>query len=307
MGPHGETGGSTGMTSDSTPRADGGGVCRTVTKQSRSNFAYAFYFLPRAKREALYAIYAFCRLTDDLVDEAASRPAERGDPRAAALRDWRKELDACCRGVASHPVARRLGEILQQFPIPRHYFEELLNGVEMDLGGRRYESFAELEQYCYRVAGVVGLMCIEVFGYTQPATRLYAERLGTAFQLTNVLRDLGADAAGGRVYLPQEDLRRFGVSEDDLSAGRLTPAVRELLRFEVERTRQLYAAARAALPTEDRRAMLPAQVMCAIYARLLEEIERRAYDVFSSRVALSDGRRLCLALAAWAENRLGLA
>jgi phytoene synthase len=295
------------MTGAASPKSDGRNECRAVTKRSRSNFAYAFLFLPRAKREALYAIYAFCRLTDDLVDEAATDPSEALDPRAAALRAWRAELDACCREAAGHPVTLRLAEIRRTFPIPRAYFDELLNGVEMDLGGRRYETFAELEQYCYRVAGVVGLMCIEVFGYTQPATRLYAERLGTAFQLTNILRDLGKDAADGRVYLPQEDLRRFGVREEDLAAGRPTPAVRDLVRFETDRARRLYAAARAALPPEDRRAMLPAQIMCAIYARLLREIERRAYDVFSSRVALSDTRRLCLALAAWTKNRLGLA
>ncbi|RPI01983.1 MAG: squalene synthase HpnD, partial [Zetaproteobacteria bacterium] len=170
-------------------------VCRTVTKTSRSNFAYAFLVLPKPKREALYAIYAFCRISDDVVDEAPS--AAPGDMFAGLatpterLRAWRGELDACFRGASRHPVMRRLAEVLKAIAIPRVYFDELLNGVEMDLAKTRYATFAELERYCYRVAGVVGLMCIEVFGYTRPETRCYAEHLGTAFQLTNILRDVG--------------------------------------------------------------------------------------------------------------------
>jgi len=244
-------------------------ACRAVTKASRSNFAYAFLVLPRAQRDALYAIYAFCRLTDDLVDEAVPN-AEAPAVRLAA---WRAELDACIRGEARHPVLRRLGDVIQHFRIPRAYFEELLNGVEMDLGTPRYASFAELETYCYRVAGVVGLMCIEVFGYRRPETRVYAERLGTAFQLTNILRDVGVDAQRGRIYLPLEDLTRFGCTEDEILGCRLTPAVREVLRFEAARARDCYTAAQAALPAEDRRPMLPAEIMRTIYRRLLERIE----------------------------------
>ncbi len=298
-------------------------VSRALTKASRSNFSYAFFFLPTRKREALYAVYAFCRVTDDLVDEAlVPSPTADRVPRPATpppggihlpagtpierLKAWRAELDACFRGEASHPVTQRLAETVRTFRIPRGYFEELLNGVEMDLTKSRYATFAELQQYCYRVAGVVGLMCIEVFGYSRPGTRHYAEQLGTALQLTNILRDLGTDGERGRIYLPQEDLERFGYRETDLLERRLTPAFRELMRFEVGRARQFYAAARAALPAEDRRAMLAAEVMGTIYARILNRIEAAQYDVFSARIRLSDTHRLCLALTCWARQRLRL-
>ena len=303
-------------------------VSRALTKASRSNFSYAFLFLPKQKREALYAVYAFCRVTDDLVDEAvvpspaATEPTADRVPGPAIppptgvhfpagspierLKAWRAELDACFRGEASHPVTQRLAETVRTFRVPRGHFEELLNGVEMDLTKSRYATFAELQQYCYRVAGVVGLMCIEVFGYSRPGTRHYAEHLGTALQLTNILRDLGTDGERGRIYLPQEDLERFGYPEADLLERRLTPAFRELMRFEVARARQFYAAARAALPAEDRRAMLAAEVMGAIYARILDRIEAAQYDVFSARIRLSDTHRLCLALTCWARQRLRL-
>ncbi len=289
---------------------------RALTKASRSNFYYAFLFLPKPKREALYAVYAFCRVTDDLVDEVlstaaggsqavAGAPASAGTP-LERLKAWRAELDACFRGEATHPVTQRLAEVIPAFRIPRGYFEELLNGVEMDLTKFRYATFAELQQYCYRVAGVVGLMCIEIFGYRQPATRVYAEHLGTAFQLTNILRDLAADAERGRIYLPQEDLRRFGYSEEDLLEGRATPAFSNLMRFEVERARQFYATAGAFLPAEDRRTMLAAEIMAAIYRRILDRIEAGGYNVFSDRIRLSDAHRLWLAVACWAGHRLRL-
>ncbi len=289
------------------------GVCRTVTKASRSNFAYAFLVLPKVKREALYAIYAFCRISDDVVDEglsatiepmAAQSPAPTPATATERLKAWRAELDACFRGEPRHPVTRRLAEVLPTFPIPRIYFEELLNGVEMDLGENRYATFAELEQYCYRVAGVVGLMCIEVFGYTQPETRRYAEHLGTAFQLTNILRDVGRDGARGRIYLPEEDLTRFGCSPADILERRLTPAFRDLMRFEAERAQAFYSAARASLPAADRKTMLPAEIMRAIYLRLLQQIERRSFDVYSRPIRLSNSRRLALALGCWARHTL---
>jgi len=286
-------------------------ISRALTKASRSNFYYAFLFLPKPKREALYAVYAFCRVTDDLVDEAS--PVAAGADFAAAstglerLKCWRAELESSFHGEATHPVTQRLAEVIRDFRIPHSYFEELLNGVEMDLTKSRYATFAELQQYCYRVAGVIGLMCIEIFGYRQPATRAYAEHLGTAFQLTNILRDLPTDADRGRIYVPQEDLQRFGYSEQDLLERRITPVFSDLMRFEVERARQYYAAARASLPEEDRRSMLAAEIMGAIYSRILRQIEARDYDVFSSRVHLSDALRLWLALACWARHRLGTA
>jgi len=303
-------------------------VTRALTKASRSNFYYAFLFLPRQKREALYAIYAFCRLTDDLVDEipstlsadlhhraapgpsssadaSAGMPAVSGTP-LERLNAWRAELAACFRSEATHPVTQRLAEVIRDFRIPHSYFEELLNGVEMDLTKFRYATFAELEQYCHRVAGVVGLMCIETFGYRHPATRQYAEYLGTAFQLTNILRDLAGDAERGRIYLPQEDLLRFGCAEEELMARRMTPAFLDLMRFEAERARGFYASARRTLPPEDRRNMLAAEIMRAIYARILDRIERTGFDVFSGRIRLSDRERLGLAVGHWLKHLLRL-
>ncbi len=288
---------------DGSQTAAAGGVCRAVTKASRSNFAYAFLVLPKAKREALYAIYAFCRISDDVVDEAPSGSASGAAP-AERLKAWRAELDACFRGEPRHPVTRRLAEVLGRFSIPQIYFEELLNGVEMDLVQTRYATFADLERYCYRVAGVVGLMCIEIFGYTRPETRRYAEHLGTAFQLTNILRDVGSDGAKGRIYLPQEDLARFGCAEADILDRRLTPSFRDLMRFQAARAKTFYDAARASLPLADRGPMLPAEIMRVIYVRLLRQIERRAFDVYSRPIRLSDAHRLLLALGCWARHTL---
>jgi phytoene synthase len=288
--------------------APGGTVCQALTKASRSNFTYAFRFLPKPKREALYAVYAFCRVTDDLVDEAASIPpgvtGELSPFPLERLKAWRGELDACFRGEATRPITERLAGVIQAYRIPQRYFEELLDGVEMDLVKARYATFAELEQYCYRVAGVVGLICIEIFGYTQPGTRCYATLLGTAFQLTNILRDVDQDLRRDRIYLPQEDLVRFGCAEADLFARRMTPAFRELMQFEAARARSYYARAADALPPEDRRAMLPGAIMAAIYRRILEGIPAVGYDVFAHRVRLSDGHRLLLALGCWLRHLL---
>lgn len=307
-------------------------ISQALTKASHSNFSYAFLFLPKSQREALYNVYAFCRVSDDLVDEASSAAqAGTGSGRGAPpqvdlfpvagtsqpagvfsppgtpierLKVWRAELDACFRGDATHPVTQRLGETIRAFRIPHVYFEELLNGVEMDLMKSRYATFAELQQYCYRVAGVVGLMCIEIFGYTRAATRAYAQHLGIAFQLTNILRDLAVDAERGRIYVPQEDLERFGYGELDLLGRRKTPAFYHLMRFEVARARDFYVAARAAQPAEDRRNLLAAEIMNAIYRRILDRIEAKNYDVFSRRIHLSDTHRLLLALGCWARHRL---
>src|SRR5574337_914340 len=188
---------------------------RTITKQSGSNFYYAFLFLPKLKREALYAVYAFCRLSDDLVDES-----QAGADPAAALTRWRKALDTHFEDSVDSPVITAIGQAARRFHIPKVYFEELLNGMEMDLTHARYATFEELYPYCYRVASIVGLICIEIFGYTNPQTKTYAEQLGIAFQLTNILRDVGVDAQRGRIYLPQDELRQFGYSEEELLAGR---------------------------------------------------------------------------------------
>jgi len=281
-------------------RADGAqSLSRRVTKASGSNFYYAFRFLPKAKREAIYAVYAFCRLSDDLVDEAKAG----GDP-TAALGGWRKELEAYFQDAVGHPVIVAAGRVARRFKIPKAYFDELLNGIEMDLTRARYQTFEELYEYCYRVASVVGLICIEIFGYTNARTREYAERLGVAFQLTNILRDLPIDAARGRIYLPQDELARFEYPEEKLLAGIYDDAFVRLMRFQCARARDYFQTASALLPPEDRRSLLAAEIMRAIYYRLLLKIEQARYDVFRSTIALPRSHKLLLAAGLWLRSRL---
>jgi len=270
----------------------------TITKTSRTNFYYAFLFLPKAKREALYAVYAFARLVDDAVDRAPS-------PRAAAdaVAGWREELDRVYSGAAhqpfGHPVARQLSVVVHQFRLPRDLFDALIDGVEMDLTHQRYDTFEQLSRYCYRVASVVGLICIEIFGYRNPATKDYAVAQGMAFQLTNILRDIRTDAAKGRIYLPQEELARFGYGEAELLAHRRNDAFVELMTFQCERARAYYDKAAGLLPAEDRRSMLASEIMGGIYRQLLGEIEGRHYNVFEEEIRLSAPTKLLIALRIW--------
>lgn len=272
---------------------------KKLVKESASNFYYSFLFLPKPKREAMYAVYAFCRLCDDIVD--GHLPA---DEAAKALRLFREELDLGCQGRATHPILVRVGEVAKRYGIPKRYFEELIDGMEMDLTKQRYTTFEELREYCYRAASVVGLICIEIFGYKNPRTKVYAENLGIAFQLINILRDLAPDLQRGRIYLPLEDLSRFRYREEDLMARVYNEAFIELMRFEAGRARSYFQMAEAALPREDRRPMLAAEIMRAIYAKLLDEIERASYNVFQQRISLSKPLRLRLAFTAWLRNAL---
>jgi len=274
-------------------------VARRVTKGSGSNFYYAFRFLPKAKREAIYSVYAFCRLSDDLVDQAKTG----GDPKSALSR-WRRELDGYFQNGVGHPVIVAVGETARRFNIPKAYFEELLTGMEMDLTCTRYATFADLYPYCYRVASVVGLICIEIFGYTNPRTKEYAEKLGVAFQLTNVLRDLAGDAGRGRIYIPLDELSRFGYGEGELLGGTYNEAFVTLMRFQCERARGYFRAAVVALPSEDRRSLVAAEIMRAIYYRVLQEIERRRYNVFGAQIALPRSRKLLLAGGTWLRSTL---
>ncbi|MEK7879840.1 MAG: presqualene diphosphate synthase HpnD [candidate division NC10 bacterium] len=276
--------------------------CSALTKRSRSNFYYAFVFLPKAQREAMYAVYAFCRSVDDVVDLGGEPPLQRKE-----LERWRQEVARCYEGSPQDPVTEQLARAVRVFPIPRQALEEIVAGVQMDLERSSYETFEELSLYCYRVAGAVGLCCIEIFGYTDPRAREYATNLGTALQLTNILRDVRPDANRGRIYLPQEDLRRFGVSDADLRAGRYTPEFVRLMRFEAERARQFYARARAILPRGDERRLFAAEIMGRIYYSLLRDIESREFRVFGEPVSVPLTRKLAIALRCWAGARLGVA
>ena len=276
--------------------------CASITRRSSSNFYYAFMLLPAERRQALYSVYAFCRFVDDIADDAVGD--EAGGKPAKLLARWREELERVFNGSPTHAISRALAYNVRRFAIPRRYFEEIIDGVEMDLGRTRYATFEELRLYCYRVASAVGLVCIEIFGYRNPRTRDYAENLGIAFQLTNIIRDLSEDAARGRIYLPLEDLARFDVSEDEILRGADTIELRRLLEHEVERARSFYAQAENALAAEDRAAMVCAEAMRSIYRALLERIASKGCGVVGRRHRISTPRKLYLVGRTWAGTRL---
>jgi len=278
-----------------------GSLSASLTRKSRSNFYFAFLTLPRERREALYAVYAFCRTVDDVADLGSDPAAQR-----AGLARWRTDVARCFTlgATPEHPIARQLQAAVRAFPIPRPALEAIVDGCEMDLARVRYETFEELEPYCYRVASAVGLCCIEIFGYTQPAAREYAVHLGKALQLTNIMRDVGADARVGRVYLPQRELKDFGVTEDDLVNARHGDAFVRLMQHQAARARRFYAAAAAAYPEVDARSLVPAEIMGRIYRALLEEIEARRFTVFGERVTVPARRKVAIALRCWAGARL---
>ncbi len=272
--------------------------CAEITRRSSSNFYYAFMLLAPERRQALYAVYAFCRFVDDIADDAAVR-----DP-AVMLARWREELDRVYGGEPTRPVSRALADAARRFTIPREYFEEVIAGVEMDLTRKRYRTFDELRLYCYRVASAVGLICIEVFGYTNPAARVYAEKLGIAFQLTNILRDVSEDASRGRIYLPLEDLEAMGVTEEEILNRVYSSNFVRLMEFEAKRARNFYREAEAAMPPEDRSTLRTAEAMRMIYGALLARIVRSNYRVLDRRLGLSAPRKLYLVGRAWASGRI---
>lgn len=262
-----------------------------------TNFAYSFLALSPDRREAITAVWDFCRAVDDEVDEHEERPLAE---KHAGLQRWRDEVAACFEGrTPQTPQGRALAPVVGRWPVPRQAFEQLIEGCAMDLEPTRFATFCDLRGYCYRVASTVGLICIEIFGYENPGTRQYAEELGLALQLTNILRDVPSDLARGRLYIPTDELRAHGVTEDDLRAGQLTPAVSALLERQALRAREQFARAEAALPPEDARRLVAARIMGAIYRDLLERIAARDHDVFSERVRVPKFHKARIALATW--------
>ena len=289
-----------------------------------TSFYYSFLSLSRRQRDAIVAVWDFCRAVDDTVDEAGIRgqgsgvrgqgsgvrdqEAESGPDRdvvRAQLQAWRDELNACYEGQAATPQGRALQPWIERFQLTRQPFEDLIDGVEMDLDRSRYATFDELYEYCWRVASTVGLMCIEIFG-VRDAGRDYALNLGVALQLTNILRDVKADYERGRIYLPLEDLDRFGCAEADLGAETISASLRELLRFEAARARDFYSRAAASRPAGSARRLVAAEIMGAIYRDLLSTIEARDYDVLSTRVRVTRPRQASIALSTWFRMQLGL-
>ncbi len=265
-----------------------------------TSFYYSFLVLPARKRDAIIAVWDVCRALDDTVDEPGSRPP------AQALDEWRAEIARAFDGTPLTSQGRRLQPVIREFSLSRRPFEDLIDGVEMDLTTTRYPTFDALYEYCWRVASTVGLICIQIFECRSPQSRDYAIALGVALQLTNILRDVAADLERDRIYLPQEDLARFGCTEQDLRAARAGESLRSVLAYEAARAREYYASARALLPREDRRVLLPARIMGAIYGDLLRRIERVRFDVLGTRVRVPRPRRAAIAASIWARSLLGL-
>ena len=270
---------------------------RSITRKSASNLALAFVLLPKAKREGMTALYAFCREVDDVADDE-SVPTEK---RRRRLAEWREDVALACAGKApALTVIRELQPVIATHKLPFVLFDELIRGVEMDLDIKRYETFEELDQYCYRVASVVGLLSIEVFGYTNPACRIYADQLGKALQLTNILRDVRTDAERGRLYLPLAELRRFKVSPEEILGFQDSERFRQLAASVAARAREFYQRARQALPSEDRRSMAAAELMGSVYWRLLRKLESRHFDVLGPHpTRLSKAQKLLLIARSW--------
>ncbi|MDR1935690.1 MAG: presqualene diphosphate synthase HpnD [Candidatus Accumulibacter sp.] len=268
--------------------------CQQKAAASGSSFYYSFLFLRPERRRAIMALYAFCREVDDVVDEC-------DDPRAAAdaLAGWRGEIDELYAGRPRHPVARALHAVLPRFRLPREHLLEIIDGMEMDLRQTRYPDFEALLPYCHRVAGVVGLLAAEIFGYAEPRTSGYAHDLGIAFQLTNIIRDVGEDARRGRVYLPMDEMRRFGVPTADLRDARHSENFRRLMEFQIARAEGYYTQAMSQLPELDRKPQRPGLIMAAIYRTLLGEIGRGGCRVLDRRASLTPARKLWLAGRTW--------
>jgi phytoene synthase len=272
-------------------------LSESITRKSASNLALAFVLLPKPRREAMAALYAFCREVDDIADEESIAVAERRSRLAA----WRADVRTACDGGAPRiAVIQELQPIIARYQLPYPLFDELLRGVEMDLDINRYSTFEELDQYCYRVASVVGLLSIEVFGYRNEGCQRYAVQLGKALQLTNILRDVRSDAERGRIYLPLSELACFRVKPEEILELKYSPQFYALAQSMAQRARDFYLAAREALPAVDRRSMAPAELMGSVYWRLLEKLERRRFNVFDSApTRLSKGQKLFLIFRTW--------
>ena len=264
--------------------------CQQKAAQSGSSFYYSFLFLPPERRRAITALYAFCREVDDVVDESVEPAVAR-----AKLAWWRGEVDAMIAGAPTHPVTRALQPFLSLHGLTREHLQDVIDGMAMDLDRNRYLDFAELERYCHLAAGVVGIMSARIFGYREESTLGYARDLGIAFQLTNIIRDVGEDARRGRIYVPQEDLAKFGVTAAQILRGEGGASFEALMAFEAARAREWYERAFAQLAPADRQAQRPGLIMAAIYRTLLDEIEHDRYAVLNQRIALTPLRKLWIA------------
>ncbi len=269
--------------------------CRRVTRREARNFYFAFLTLPAPQRRAIYVAYTFCRYCDDSVDAEGTY-----EEKLARVNSLRQMLAEAYLGQATQPLFIGLNDVATTYDIPQEYFQEVLNGVKSDLVKTRYADFDELRRYCYQVASVVGLICIHIFGYRGgEAARQHAIDLGLAMQITNICRDVREDWEFGRIYLPQDEMARFGVAEADIAAGVVTDSMASLLRFQIERARGFFASGRLLLPYLPARSRACPAALGLIYGGVLNRIERAGYDVFSQRVGLSKAAKLRLMARAW--------
>src|SRR5512135_353873 len=268
--------------------------CEDKAKQSGSSFTSSFRFLPKEKRQAMTVLYAYCREVDDVVDECSDANVAR-----TTLNWWRGEVAAVYGGKPTHPVCLALVPVVRQFNMAQEHLLEIIDGMEMDLDLPRYADFKSLQLYCYRVASVVGLLSAEIFGYTDRQTLKYAHDLGIAFQLTNIIRDVGEDARRNRIYLPMDEMQQFGVTAADILNGRETEGFRKLMAFQIERARHYYQQALDHLPAVDRKAQRAGLIMAAIYRAVLDEVVASGCHVLKERVSLTPTYKLWLALKAW--------
>ena len=269
-----------------------------LEQNKRSNFYYSFLLLPKPKREAINIVYAWCRIADDIVDEEESIPVKR-----QRLLSWAKEFEKGIEGESEYALVNRLSRIIAHFKIPLTHFHDLIAGMEMDLINFRYATFEDLKLYCYRVASTVGLISTEIFGYRNDGAKEYAVNLGFALQLTNILRDVPADAKKGRIYLPQEDRAAFGYTEEELFSGVYNDKFRLLMKFEADRARMYFTEALKHLSEEDKPLFIAALIMQEIYFRLLQDIERADYNVYAHRFRVSNFKKILITSRVWWNNR----
>lgn len=269
-----------------------------IEKNKRSNFYYSFLMLPKPKREAINVVYAWCRIADDIVDEE-----ETVSTKHQRLLSWAKEFEKGLESDSQYALVNKLAHIIRRFNIPLHHFQDLIKGMEMDLVNTEYKTFEDLKVYCYRAASTVGLISTEIFGYKHEGAKDYAVNLGIALQLTNILRDVSVDAKKGRIYLPKEDLERFGYRESDLYGSVYNTNFYQLMKFEADRARRYFAEAIRHLSEEDKPLFVAALIMQEIYSRLLTDIERAEYNVFANRVRISTVKKILITAHVWWNNR----
>jgi len=274
--------------------------CQEKAAKSGSSFYYSFMFLPKQKREAITALYAFCREVDDVVDECTELKVAQ-----VKLAWWKDEIRNLYLNKPIHPVTKALEPVIKQFQLDEEHFHEIIDGMEMDLNFNRYEDFKQLQLYCYRVASVVGILSAQIFGFKNRKTLKFAHDLGMAFQLTNIIRDVGEDARRNRIYIPLDELAKFNVTEDDILKSRESDAVKKLLESQIERAETYYDKALNELPAEDKKNQRVGLIMTAIYRTLLREIKvDGAEKVMNARISLGTLRKLWIAFSTWIKHLL---